>query len=54
MKITVGDSKNADSIRLIDVTLQNVEQRLNEAELLKPDSCDCHCGEEGTSPENYQ
>lgn len=50
LDITVAPSRNADSIRILDATLKNIDQKIGEAELLKPSNCECRCGEEGISP----
>ena len=51
--LSVKKTINADSIAVIDATLQNIDEKLNEAELLKPTGCDCTCGEEGSSPTTF-
>jgi hypothetical protein len=44
MKIKVQKSKNANEIRKIDKSLQQVEDKLKAAEKFKPKNCDCNCG----------
>jgi hypothetical protein len=43
--VKVKDAKNATDIRKLDSTLKNIDERLKEAEKLKPKNCDCNCGE---------
>jgi hypothetical protein len=50
MSITVADSKNADSIRRLDKTIRKLDEKIRDAEKLKPRNCDCAChflGEKG-------
>jgi hypothetical protein len=43
--VQVKDAKNATDIRMLDSTLKNIDERLKEAEKLKPKNCDCDCGD---------
>lgn len=44
IKITVTDSKNADTIRKYDEKIENLESEFNKAyHQLKPKGCDCDC-----------
>ncbi len=50
MKISVSDSKNADSIRKKDAELKTINEQLKNAESLKPKNCDCDCLEKPPKP----
>lgn len=50
LSITVSDSKNADSIRVVDKKIKELEEGLKNAEKLKPTRCDCECGQPNTAP----
>jgi hypothetical protein len=49
IKIKASNSKNAKDIRKLDKSLKKIEDKLKEAEKLKPKNCDCHCGDATTS-----
>jgi hypothetical protein len=42
--IKVNDSKNAGEIRKVDKQLKNINEKMNEAQKLKPKNCNCDCG----------
>jgi FKBP-type peptidyl-prolyl cis-trans isomerase (trigger factor) len=43
MNVTVKPSLNADSIRVADKQLKDIEKGLKDAESLKPKKCNCDC-----------
>lgn len=46
IKISVTDSKNAESIRKTEGHIEEINKSLKDAEKLKPKNCDCNCGQQ--------
>lgn len=46
LHIKVDKTKNADSIRLKDKEIKDIDTQLKKADNLKPKNCDCTCGED--------
>ena len=46
LQIKAADSKNATALREMDARLITLNEKIKQAESMKPANCDCACGEQ--------